>query len=94
MPFVKSKLPEACGSREQQQAPPSLLYACIMPIPSLRHGVVLFKICYNAVIVLSCALSCAMRLLQTNQHLSRLSFLQQWVGSGAASLSAAHVRKM
>ena len=66
----------------------------IMPIPSLRHGVVLFKICYNAVIVLSCALSCAMRLLQTNQHLSRLSFLQQWVGSGAASLSAAHVRKM
>ena len=35
-----------------------------------------------------CALSCAVRLLQTNEHLSRLRFLQQWVGSGAASLSA------
>ena len=87
--FVKSKLPEAWGPWEQQQAPPALLYACIIPIPSLHlqnqtclmqrsrgfaHGVVLSKICYNAVIVLSCALSCAMRLLQTNQHLSRLSF--------------------
>ena len=41
-----------------------------------------------------CALSCAMRLLQTNEQLSRLSFEQQWVGSVAASLSAAHVRKM
>ena len=40
-----------------------------------------------------CALSCAMWLLQTNE-LSRLSFWQQWVGSRAASLSAAHVRKM
>ena len=38
-----------------------------------------------------CALSCGMRLLQTNEHLSRLSFQQQWVGSGAASLSAADV---
>ena len=36
-----------------------------------------------------CALSCAMRLLQINEHLSRLSFQQQWVGSGSASLSAA-----
>ena len=41
-----------------------------------------------------CALSCAVRLLQTNEQLSRLSFLAQWDGSGAASLSAAHVRKM
>ena len=39
--------------------------------------------------ICDCALSCAMRLLQINEHLSRLSFQQQWVGSGAASLSAA-----
>ena len=41
-----------------------------------------------------CALSCAMWLLQTNEQFSRLSFWQQWVGSGAASLSAADVCKM
>ena len=35
-----------------------------------------------------------MWLLQTNEQSSRLSFPQQCVGSGAASLSAAHVRKM
>ena len=39
-----------------------------------------------------CALSCAMRLLQTN--VCGESFLQHWVGSGAASLLAVHVRKM
>ena len=37
------------------------------------HGVVVSKICYNAVIG-DCALSCAMWLLQTNELLSRLSF--------------------
>ena len=41
-----------------------------------------------------CALSCAIWLLQTNEQLSRLSFYQQWVGSGAASLLAADVCKM
>ena len=41
-----------------------------------------------------CALSCAIWLLQTNEQLSRLSFYQQWVGSGAASLLAADVREM
>ena len=40
-----------------------------------------------------CALS-DMWLLQTNEQLSRFSFPQQCVGSGAASLSAARVRKM
>ena len=35
-----------------------------------------------------------MRVLQTNEQLSRLSVQQQWVGSGATSLSAAHVRTM
>ena len=40
-----------------------------------------------------CALSWAMRLLQSNEQLSRLSFWRQWVGSGVASLSAARVRK-
>ena len=41
-----------------------------------------------------CALSCAMWLLQTKEQLSRLAFSPPWVGSVAASLSAAHVRKM
>ena len=41
-----------------------------------------------------CALSCSKWLLQTNEQLSRVSFLHQWVGSGAASLSAAHDCKM
>ena len=36
-----------------------------------------------------CALSRSVWLLQTNEHLSRLSFQQQWARSGAASLSAA-----
>ena len=55
------------------------------------QAVVLSKIVFK---YSHCALSCAIRLLQTNEQLSRLSFYQQWVGSGAASLSAAHVRKM
>ena len=38
---------------------------------------------------IDCALSCAMWLLQTDEKLSRLIFWQRWVGSGAASLSAA-----
>ena len=41
-----------------------------------------------------CALSCALRMLQTNEQLLRFSFLQQWVGSGTASLSAARSWKM
>ena len=40
------------------------------------------------------ALSCDTWLLQTNEQLSRLSFYQQCLGSGTASLSAADVRKM
>ena len=57
--------PEAWGPWEGQYAPPILHYACIMPIPlgSFRiktclmqrsrgfgHGVVVSKICYNAVL--------------------------------------------
>ena len=48
--------------------------------------------------LLQCS-DCAFRVvlcdcLQTNEQLSRLSFQQQWVGSGVAGLSAADVRKM
>ena len=64
-------LPEAWGSWEPQHAPPALRYPCIMPIPSLQlqkklvicrvaegfgHRVVVSKICYNTVIVLSVVL--------------------------------------
>ena len=60
-------LPEA-GSWERQHAPPALHYGCIMPIPSFQlqkktclmqrsrgfgHAVLVTKICYNAVFVLS-----------------------------------------
>ena len=41
-----------------------------------------------------CALSCATWLLQTNEQLSRSTFQQQWVGSVAASLSAAQICKI
>ena len=67
IPSIQS-LPEVWGSWEQQ---PALNYGCIMPMPSLQvkentclmrrsrgfgHGVVVSKICYNAVIVLSVVL--------------------------------------
>ena len=77
-------LPEA-GFWEPQYVPPGLHYGCIMPISSLQlqkknlshagkqsgRGVVVSKICYNALIVLSIVLGW---LLQTNERLSRLSF--------------------
>ena len=60
-------LPEAWGSWEPQYPPPILHCGCIMPIPSLQlqkkcvswqrrgfgHGVVVWKTCYNILIVLS-----------------------------------------
>ena len=65
-------LPEAWSCWERQYPPPVLHFACIMPIPSLHlqkkctclmqrskrfgHAVVVSKICYNAVIVLSVVL--------------------------------------
>ena len=64
-------LPEAWGPWQGQYAPPILHCACIMPIPSVQlqkktclmqlsrgfgHGVVVSKICYNTVIVLSVVL--------------------------------------
>ena len=65
IPSIRS-LPEASGSWEPQYA---LNCGCIMPMPSLQqktcltqrsrgfgHGVVVSKICYNAVIVLSVVL--------------------------------------
>ena len=70
MPSIHSR-PEAWGPWEGQYAPPILHCACIMPIPSLQlqkkaclmqrsrgfgHGVVVSKICYNTVIVLSVVL--------------------------------------
>ena len=62
---------QEAGSWELQYVPPCLHYGCIMPIPSLQpeknaslmqrsrgfcHGVVVSKICYNTVIVLSVVL--------------------------------------
>ena len=70
IPSIHS-LPEASGPWERQHAPPALHYGCIMPIPLLQlqekhvlcreekgfgHGVLVSKICYNAVIVLSVVL--------------------------------------
>ena len=70
MPSIHSR-PEAWGPWEGQYAPPILHCACIMPIPSLQlqkkaclmqrsrgfgHGVVVSKICYKTVIVLSVVL--------------------------------------
>ena len=68
----KPPLPtRSLSSWERQHAPPPLHCGCIMPIPSLQlqektclmqrsrgfgHGVVVCKICYNAVIVLSVVL--------------------------------------
>ena len=68
IPSIHS-LPEA-GFWEPQYVPPGLHYGCIMPIPSLQlqkknlshagkqsgRGVVVSKICYNALIVLSIVL--------------------------------------
>ena len=66
IPSIHS-LPKASGSWERQHAPPGLHYGCIMPFSLLQlqkktrlmqrsrmfgHGVVVFKICYNAVMVL------------------------------------------
>ena len=64
-------LPEAWGSWERKYVPPPPRYGCIMPIPSLQlqkktcltqrsrgfcRGVVVSKICYNTLIVLSVVL--------------------------------------
>ena len=64
-------LPEAWGSWERKYVPPAPRYGCIMPIPPLQlqkktcftqrsrgfgRGVVVSKICYNTVIVLSVVL--------------------------------------
>ena len=85
IPSIQS-LPEA-GSWERQYAPPVLHYACIMPIPSLylqknapvscREAKRLVKQLWSPRFYINysdCALSCAIRLLQTNEQLSRLSF--------------------
>ena len=77
----------------------ALNYGCIMPIPSLQlqkkpalcTEVIVSKIWIKGY---DCALTSDMWLLQTSEQLSSLSFSQQCVGSGAASLSATHVRKM
>ena len=102
IPSIQS-LPEAWGSWEPQHAPSALHYGCIMHIPSLQlqkkdlsHAEkqrVSSRSCglQDLLQCSDCALSCAMWLLQTNKQLSWLSFQQQWVGSGAASLWAALV---
>ena len=57
-----------------------------------RDRVVVSKLWITGI---DCDLGCFIqRLLQTYEQLPRLSFQQQWVGSGAASLSAAYVRQM
>ena len=73
---------QEAGSWERQYA---LRYGCIMPTPSLQlpknlsHAEkrrVWSRSCgsYYLLQCSGCALSCATRLLQTNEHLSRLSF--------------------
>ena len=106
IPSIHS-LPEA-GSWEQQYVPPVLHFGCIMLIPSLQlqrktclmhrsrgfgRRVVFSKICYNAVIVLSVVL-CDCCKPQPMNNCWDWVFFQQWVGNGAASLSAADVHKM
>ena len=99
-------LPEAWGSWEPQHAPPALRYGCIMPIPSLQlqkkpvicreaegfgHGVVVSRICYNTVIVLSVVLCDCCK--PTNNCLD-WAFSNSELDVLAASLSAADVHKM
>ena len=87
-------LPEA-GFWEPQYVPPGLHYACIMPIPSLQlkiktslmqrskgfgHGVVVSKICYNALIVLSIVLcDCCKRMNDCRDWAFRNIGLEVWL---------------
>ena len=86
-------LPEA-GFWEPQYVPPGLHYACIMPIPSLQlqkknlsHagkqsslGVVVSKICYNALIVLSIVLGdCCKRMNDCRDWAFRNIGLEEWL---------------
>ena len=56
------------------------------------HRVVVSKLCYNTVIVLSVVLCDCCK--QMNNWLLRFSFYPQWVGNLAASLSAADVHNL
>jgi len=58
-----------------------------------KDRVVLSKIWVTGYWLWSRLPKCVCCLLQFNEQLFRLSFYQQWVGSGAASLSAAHLQK-
>ena len=78
-------LPEASGSWERQYAPPALQWlhpahpfvaATEKNVPHAEKQSVCSRSCGSQDLLQcsDCALSCAVRLLQTNEHLSRLSF--------------------
>ena len=92
IPSIHSQ-PEA-GFWEPQYVPPGLHYGCIMPIPSLQlqkknlshagkqsgRGVVVSKICYNALIVLSIVLrDCCKRMNDCRDWAFRNIGLEEWL---------------
>ena len=99
------------GPWEGRYAPPILHYVCIIHIPSLQlqkkpvscreaEGLVTELSCPRFVTYSHCALSCAMRLPQTNEQLSRYSFFATvgWKCGGQpfscrCSLNVTHCRK-